>query len=299
MLILVGAPGNSSLLKQAMDVSKDLNAVAAAIAAAMPSCRWDQINSPCSSQNYNIVLDHATDMLTRHLEDKCVGLSTPALYALVESTHYMIAVWPKEKRQDSYNSLPVLLARIFFACFDTAPDVAHAAAITLAAAAFASDYYPGDNQLSQDPSAREKRAAQVLEHYHEYRPTRHKASSLFVFGLIGLLPRLNFKTLDSQAESLPGLLTSAMKDMRLFNSKHYQTHIHTLSVDFTLQDHVRSTAYQFLLLIIHKWLSIDEELSVVFSWSSFLQHGSNWSRPNDRLYITALIALCHAKSHGL
>ncbi|KAG9097517.1 hypothetical protein FRC07_010783, partial [Ceratobasidium sp. 392] len=190
-----------------MDESEDLNMIAAAIAAAIPFCRWEHTSIPCPTQNY-VVLDYAATILTQHLQDKGVGLSIPALYALVDSAaHYLVAIWPKKKRQGSSNSIPILLAQVFFSSHETAPDIAHTAAVTLAAAAFATGFYPGGNQPSQDPSAREKRAAEVL--------------------------------------------------------------------------------------------SPDEEPTIVFSCSSFLQLGSDRSYANTELYIAALIALCHAKSHSL
>ncbi|KAG9121246.1 hypothetical protein FRC07_002881 [Ceratobasidium sp. 392] len=134
-------------------------------------------------------LDYVTSSLESHLREDGIILSATVLHALVKaSVHYLVGRWPREEDHGQHCSFPVLLARVFVTCYDTAPDTAQAAALALAAGAFANYTYPGGEEPTPDVDAREKRAVQMLQHYQANKPDTHQLLALYIFGFYSWLP---------------------------------------------------------------------------------------------------------------
>ncbi|KAG8736872.1 hypothetical protein FRC10_008785 [Ceratobasidium sp. 414] len=288
----------TDLLEQVTCTPNNLNMLATATAGAMPFCHWNLPDGSISTR-IRTAPRLATYILDKHLKTGGVPLSKPALRALVESTpHYLVALWPREPPSSSYSMLPTFLAQIFLASHNAASETARAAAIALAAAAFATDAYPGGEYPSHDFKYREERALDVLRFHETNDTTEDMATSLFVFGFIGLLPRLDLRSMDMQATAMSGLFATVIRYMLPLNSRNSQTAIHTLPPSFSLVEHATLAVCRCLLSVTDS-LSPHNESTIAISCSLFLLPQLNLERQDIRLYVAALVALCHAESSEL
>ncbi|KAG9086642.1 hypothetical protein FS749_003505 [Ceratobasidium sp. UAMH 11750] len=290
----------TNLIEQAPEGSTaDHNALALAAATILPICHWRVEEYPLRGTRLTKVLKTTTFLIQQQLQAGTNLISEPVLRVLVDSTaHYLIGLWPNEEQSGSYSLLPILLAHLFLFYHRTAPDVARSAAITLAATAFACSAYPGGEQPTPDAEGRETRAVNVLRYFQTHTPDDVTAMALFVFGLHGLLPRLDFSDPETRFVATASYLNEFMQQAPEFSfSRHQYQAIHTLPPRYSLRDQVYTPALQTLTQVATGGSS-EDELRVVYTCLPLLSHRTNPIDVPD-LYMLALMALCQAKSRQL
>ncbi|KAG8746625.1 hypothetical protein FRC10_004227 [Ceratobasidium sp. 414] len=269
------------------------HARASIVITAMPLCHWKNTYRLEASRQREVV-EIANTLLRQHLQPNQGVLSTAALSALVESTaHYLVGLWPREKRSNPSSLLPILLAHIFFAYHDTNLDVAHAVAVTLAATAFATRSYPGGETPSDNVDVREKRAVDVLKYYNVRTPDRDTTQALFIFGFFGILPELGLRDEETRVVALPRHFNEIMQRMPRFDFNHLPG-IRTLPRGYSLRESLLVPALQSLSSIASGESSPDGA-TAVFNCLPLLIHRprSVWDA-DSKLYVLALMALSHA-----
>ncbi|KAG9089646.1 hypothetical protein FRC06_001446 [Ceratobasidium sp. 370] len=291
--------------------------VAIAVSAVMPYCHWDfrwdawnhfdkgqprpalhtmQHIAESSSTLTDKARETLLSMLNQHFQEGGATLSPSALYLLVDSSaHYLVGRWPREECQGSHIQLLVLLARIALTSYNTAPDTAWAAAITLAAAAFACDTHPGGERSTTNDdahNARKRRAVNVLKYYQIKKPNEAQVLALFIFGFFGLLPRFILNGYDTQLATMVPLLNRILQGSPSLLAKISAVRIRTMPEQFSLVNHAFKP--------LPKCLSSDAD-----TWSDQITSESACLMPllglqifsgDLRTYLIALIALCRAAS---
>ncbi|KAG9121860.1 hypothetical protein FRC07_002005 [Ceratobasidium sp. 392] len=294
----------TELLQQAMQESKSFrsltpNLLAAIAAAAMPFCHWDWSPS-LESDNRYIAPKIAATILDQHLHVDDIVISASTLYALVKSTsHYLVSIWAKEEEHDSQSLLPMQIVEIYAVSHDAAPDTARAAAVVLAAVALATNSYPGGQGPSHTIDAREKRARDLLDYYHANKPTDEVATSLFIFGFVGLLPRLSVGGLGVLPTPESNTFNRIKRYIAALHDFKGQIQIHTLPANYPLLDHAIDSAVQCITSVGSPKFSLHDEPTVVLACSSLLLPKQDLYEAHSHLYGTAAVALCRAKSMEL
>ncbi|KAG9120542.1 hypothetical protein FRC07_003922 [Ceratobasidium sp. 392] len=276
------------------------NAGVLAVAASMSFCH---LQGPYSSRGrdgerlataISDVLGHVTSALNSHFQEGGVALATTGLHALVKSSvHYLVGCWPREWKYRRRGSLPVLLARVFVACYDTAPDTARAAAVALVAGAFASYTYPGGREPTPNVDAREKRAVQVLQYYQANKPDTEQLFALYIFGFYSWLP---WVTSDYQNEQLTGIIRDLGPITR---GDHYE-------LGAILRKQIQTMPYQFSLLefaiktvstcVSSTTNNTRSRTSAITTSLLLFYTPPDFDQLHIGLYLVALVSLCHAKS---
>ncbi|KAG9088165.1 hypothetical protein FRC06_002197 [Ceratobasidium sp. 370] len=264
----------------------------AAAAAAMPLCHW---KPECETELAVVVkaLDTVKAVLGDYLQGGATRLSPSVLQLLVEaSAHPLVSYWPGDEQHDSQVLLSILLTRVFFTCFKIAPDAARAAAIALAAAAFARDTYPGGEKPTLDDDSREKRAVGILQHYRKHQPDGLEMSALFIFGFFGLLPRLIPNDHDMQPADIIRLFKEGLDahPYLLAYPVGRDMEIRTLPKQFSLVDHAIKPVYGYLASSDN-----DSDGKLTLASACLLSLSPHWGE-DQRIYLIAAIALCRTKS---
>ncbi|KAG8793665.1 hypothetical protein FRC12_002069 [Ceratobasidium sp. 428] len=279
------------LARQQGSQSKNLEITAAAAAAAMPFCHW-------TAKSY-YSLDHAklstaTGTLASALQDHLQGTNTilppSTLYAILESlAHYLVGLWPREVDHEKTALIPILVARVFVTSYGTSPDISRAAAVTLAAAAFASHTYPGGEEPTQDVNARERRAVSMLSYYRGRQLDNEEVLSLFGFGFLSWLPMILSSSSLEQLAGFNSDLIFIMHDTSQAPDLSSTARIWSLPEPFSILDHAVGTVSARLTPATD-----DTSNKAALASSALLP----WL--NDHLhiegYLVALISLCHAES---
>ncbi|KAG9078612.1 hypothetical protein FS749_009336 [Ceratobasidium sp. UAMH 11750] len=261
----------------------------------MPICPWDYR----TTFRFGDALDSVISTLAQQLEKGGNVLSPPTIYRFAKSSaHYLVGRWPGEKPRGSRALLPILLARVFTTCYETEPDTARAAAVTLAAAAFACDTCPGGEEPTLSLLARSRRASSVLRHYQTDRPDREDVAEPFLFGFFGVLPRCITNGLDAQLAPIALFLAEKKGDSSDFNP-HYG-HIWSMPQSFLLADHILACLFK----CFSGPCAIDGELARVLAdlWivgaDVWIPSQSIFTVADPRMYANAAIALCSVESKG-
>ncbi|KAG9084098.1 hypothetical protein FS749_005503, partial [Ceratobasidium sp. UAMH 11750] len=286
------------LLQQAEVTRCDFNTLATGTAAAMQYCHWAETRTNPAPRH--IAPKLAASILSEHLQDTGRVLSAPALHMLVESTaHYLAPIWIGEKRDNPRSMLTLQIAKVYLASHATAPSTACAAAVALAAAAFLADSYAGGEPLPPSSEGREKRAVQVLRYYQTNKPTNRTMSSLFAFGFAGLLSSLDFKSLLGEITLMPALLAAAAGYIAQNAQLRGEVDIHTLPPSIPLGDYLTLSACRSLLLVTHHNFDHANEPAIGSIYTNFMLPNLDIACADNRLYISALKALCYAQSNDL
>ncbi|KAG8727271.1 hypothetical protein FRC10_006272 [Ceratobasidium sp. 414] len=242
-------------------------------------------------------LDKAFDaiipILAQHFEKGSTTLSASTIHRLAESSaHYLVCRWPSRERHGSHTLLPILLARLVTTYYETAPDIACAAAVTLAAAAFACGAYPGGEGPTPDSFARQKRALSMLRYYQTHKPNQDKVTTLFYFGLCGVLPRCIVDGRDTQLAAL----VSSFNDMRMSRRIRRYAGIWSLPPSFSLWGHTSTCLFECFSSGAQP--INDETAQILVGWliATWDQFRNSARAVSPRIYTNALIALCFAKS---
>ncbi|KAG8790214.1 hypothetical protein FRC12_012504 [Ceratobasidium sp. 428] len=275
----------------------DLNTRATVAITAIPFYHWnDEYGSRAAQQK---ILEIITTVLKEHLQVDSPELSNLVLTATVESTvHYLVGHWPDGgTRPATFNVLFILLSHIFFMSYDASPDTARAVAVTLAAAAFAADTYPGGSSPEVGEYDREKRAVDVYNHYHAQESlTADMVLELFLFGFSGLLPQIDFNDGSIRAVATLGNINQLILYPPKFDFSRNST-IYTLPQRYSLSDRVVNASRKSLISFV-KDMSSGREVGLTFSGLVFLAHSSKTDGNDSKasLYILALIAVCRVES---
>ncbi|KAG9084834.1 hypothetical protein FRC06_003877, partial [Ceratobasidium sp. 370] len=284
-----------SLLEQAQTKGVDSDVIAMAAAVAMPFSDW---NWESRTDRLGIAPETAFSILAKHFQSDCTLLSTLSLIALSEFVpHYLLRAWSRGEQGDSQypqHLLPIMLAQLFLTYHATEPEVARSSAVTLAATAFATNYYHGGEKPQKTPNNRKTRAAQVLQYYQAKPPDNDTVLSLFTFGFYGLLPHLKFDLIDSH---LPGLASYLDKVLRLgfprFNLKYGQMHLHNIPTGYPLEHYTLKPALEHLASFVTDEPKNTHQIATAFRFSPLLINTADDKVP--RVYCHAIIALCRAK----
>ncbi|KAG9089135.1 hypothetical protein FS749_001589 [Ceratobasidium sp. UAMH 11750] len=267
----------------------------AAAAAAMPLAHWKPQYRVPELGMLDKALDMVISVLKGHFQDRGTKLSPSMLRLLVEaSVYYLVSRWPEEGRRDSHVLLSTLLAHVFVTSYTTAPDTARAAAVTLAAAAFACDTYPGGEKPTLGDDAREKRAADVLHYYRSHHPSQDETFALFIFGFFGLLPKLILNDQDTQLAGIIPRFKKVVDDNADLNdllTKNIE--IRTLPKQFRLIDHVIKPIYSHLSSATY---DSNNKFTLATACLLPLFQPSEYLVQDQRIYLAAAIALCRTKS---
>ncbi|KAG8735807.1 hypothetical protein FRC10_010145 [Ceratobasidium sp. 414] len=199
----------------------------------------------------------------------------------------------------------MLLARIFLSARHDLPVVASAAVIALASAMTATYSFPG--QGLSDVDSREKNAIKSLAHHHrsiEQALENHSddrsttaENTLFVFGFLGLLPKINFEGLSNEImDGLSEDFQEIVRDLYPPGSENNpRERIFGLPDTYLFKHHVTLTTCRYLLQHAEHPNSPNEGPGDEQAFS-FLTPQLELIDPDTRLYVTALIALCRSNS---
>jgi hypothetical protein len=272
----------------------------------MPICHWEAgLLAPL--QGHVLVRRIApklmTSVLHSHVNSPGAALPAPVLHALVESSaHYLVGLFPRQQLGDCQSILPILLAQIFAKSDRADTPLNRTIAVILAAAAFATNPYPGGEEFSQDLDSCERRALQVLQNYQDNHPGEDLLLALFKFGFIGLMHRLDFTKLGNDSAGMDAMVAVWEKlssHISTFNHELHSTDIHGLPSTFTLENHMAQAASRCFVAITHDSFSHIAEKAMVSSCLQFLLPESVPQVADTKLYFAALVAFCHAKSDEL
>ncbi|KAG9123864.1 hypothetical protein FRC07_013699 [Ceratobasidium sp. 392] len=257
------------------------------------ACAHDEV-SIASIESIGSALDHVTSSLDSHLREGGITLSATVLHALVKaSVHYLVGRWPREEDHGQHGSLPVLLARVFVTCYGTAPDTAQAAALALAAGAFANYTYPGGEEPPVDVNAREKRAVQVLQHYQANKPDTHQLFALYMFGFYSWLPWFISDGHDEQLAAITRELGSVTGRGEYWMHIILHKDIRTLPPSFSVRDHAIKTVSNFMSSTTG--MTQNQTSAIVTTLLLFFEI-RNPDQSHIGLYLVALVGLCHTES---
>ncbi|KAG8793669.1 hypothetical protein FRC12_002073 [Ceratobasidium sp. 428] len=239
-----------------------------------------------------------TSVLEDHFRDDGSALSTLKLHTLAQSTsHYLVGLWPRELDHNQHGALPVLLARVFATTWNTAPDIARAAAMTLAAGAFASQTYPGGERPATDDYGREKRAVMVLQHYQTSQLDMYDdVIPLFVFGLFSWLPWFVSEHDKIHLSAIVHHIHRIVKNVQTGSGPillREKTNIATMPEQFSLVEHAIRPAAAYLSTTADG--SSDELLWFSACLLPFFVHRSDPHNSHTGVYLIALITLCRAE----
>ncbi|KAG9126681.1 hypothetical protein FRC07_002410 [Ceratobasidium sp. 392] len=256
--------------------------------------RSDRIRDQELAISASNALDHMTSALESHFHEGGTSLSATVLQALVKgSIHYLVGRWPREEDHGQHGSLPGLLARVFVTCYGTAPDTAQAAALALAAGAFANYTYPGGEEPTLDVDAREKRAVQVLQHYQTNRPDRDHMFALYMFGFYSWLPWFISDGHDEQLAAITRELGSVTGRDEYWIDSIIRQDIRTMPPSFSLRD----PAIKSVSNCMSSTTGTTQNQTSAIATSLLLFFESPYSNQSHiGLYLVALVGLCHAES---
>ncbi|KAG9081444.1 hypothetical protein FRC06_005556 [Ceratobasidium sp. 370] len=270
-----------------------------AVSAATPICHWTFGELQPQLDVLGEALNSATAILAQHFENGGATLPAAIIHQLAQSsTHYLVALWPRERSRDSNALLPILLARVATAYYKTTPDTARTAAVTLAATAFACNTYPGGEEPPLDDNAREKRAVDVLRHYQTHQPDQNTVVALFLFGFFGVLPRCATNGHDTQ---LAAIIPSFINMLESSWLPHIASKkIWSIPPPFPLRNHILTRWFECfsfgahamndeLARVLAHLLDLVGEGLMIFSLQSFEGVGLG-------THIGTLLALCFVKS---
>jgi hypothetical protein len=297
----------TSLLEQVKNTTDSPILAATAVVTSMPLCHWGGSGS-YNARNVEVISlkavkrlapDLLASLLHNHLHSEGAALSPAVIYALAgSSAHYLLGLFPREESNRSQSMLPIHLAQIFLACDDNETQLKRTIAVVLASAAFAIDFYPGGEVSSHDVETREFRAVQVLQHYRANKPEGLRTTTLFTFGFVGLLHRLNFSLLDQDTTIAKGFALVNEASHR-FHKKLFDADIHGLPPSFTLQQHAIQAVSRCLLSTLRYPDSHNAQRTIASLCSERLIPQFGLEMANASLYTAALDALCHAQSEEL
>ncbi|KAG8721006.1 hypothetical protein FRC09_008627 [Ceratobasidium sp. 395] len=184
-----------------------------------------------------------TALLSRHISGDGTQIPEPALLTLLQlCSRYMIGRWPLEEHRKQ-SPLPSILICIFFMSRGTrASRNAHIIAITLAAAVFAVDSYPGSGRPTESWEDRENRAVWVLRHYQTVELSAEQVDDMFLFGLIGLFPHISMEALKASTPAISSKLYSFITDIDFFLRR---PEILTLPKSYNWSTHLISSHQRF------------------------------------------------------
>ncbi|KAG9079903.1 hypothetical protein FRC06_007332 [Ceratobasidium sp. 370] len=194
-------------------MSNNLGMLSVATAAAMPFYHRRPMFVHQSGSSVYTASESATFILKQHLQANSTALSALELYKLVKSTAHRLATSRSYHRGYSSTSrspLAILVTQVFFA-LDEKSLVTYIAAVTLAAAAFGANPYPGGEFPSRYGEARLQRAVHVLPYYHSRNPAQVSIDILFAFGFLGMLPNLDFESSDVHIAEMPGRFAGVVR----------------------------------------------------------------------------------------
>ncbi|KAG8723578.1 hypothetical protein FRC09_002724 [Ceratobasidium sp. 395] len=266
-------------------------AAATAAAAAMPFCHWDE------RSDYRIdktKLGTAAGSLAAALEAYLQGsgtiLSPSALCTILEPlAHYLVGLWPREIHHEQTVIIPILVARIFVKSCGTSPDIVRAAAVILAASAFALETYPGGQEPTQDVYAREKRAVNMLSHYRGRQLGNEEVSSLFVFGFFSWLPSILSSGSHAQLADFNHELNSIMGESSRAPSLSSAAKVWSMPESFSLLGHAFGVVSTYLTTPTGNASSeADLVLASLLPWFRDYSHIG--------AYLIALISFSHTES---
>ncbi|KAG8714295.1 hypothetical protein FRC09_017775 [Ceratobasidium sp. 395] len=266
-------------------------ATATAAAAAMPFCHWSETNYyGLDKTKLGTAAGSLAAALEVHLQESGTVLSPLTLGAILQSlAHYLVGLWPREIDHEQTVLIPILVARIFVKSCGTSPDIARAAAVVLAASAFALYTYPGGEEPTQDADTREKRAVSVLSHYRGRELDDKEVWSLFIFGFFGWLPMMLSNGSLAQLADFNHDLTPIMDDTSWTPRLSSTTKIWSMPESFSLLGHAIGTVSTYLTTPTG-----DASSDAALALATLLP----WFRRRSHIgvYFIALISFSHAES---
>ncbi|KAG9120238.1 hypothetical protein FRC07_004352 [Ceratobasidium sp. 392] len=278
----------------------DSNTRAAIAVTMMPFFHWERRYDTEVEPHRRKALSTVIQLLGQHLQSSSPVLSPVVFAAATESiAHYLVGHFQDSSEPQLSEDLTILLVHAFFASHDTYPDVAHDVAIALAVTAFvAQDSTSRDQTYFALRGEAEERAVATLNFYKSRpRPNKDETLKLFLFGFFGVLP-----TLDLKASCWNAAMTNSFnKFMERIPRLEFDAGwtIHGLQEQFSPKEKILEPAYNSLSSVVDAQPSIDDEAALAFKCLPLLIHTPNRDDPNPELYISALIALCRAKSAQL
>ncbi|KAG8728288.1 hypothetical protein FRC10_005094 [Ceratobasidium sp. 414] len=201
----------------------------------------------------------------------------------------------------------MLLARIFLSARHDLPVVASAAVIALASAVTAMYSPPGEDP-SNNVDSRESQARDSLAHHHSsieqalegHPEDRSGMNTLFVFGFLGLLPKIDFDGLSNEIVEVSTGFQEIIGDLYPPGSENNSPMpIYNLPDTYTFSRHVSLTTCRYFLQHVEHPDSLSERPGEEQAFLLFLFPQLNLNTPNTGLYIAALIALCRSNSDGI
>ncbi|KAG9118434.1 hypothetical protein FRC07_007062, partial [Ceratobasidium sp. 392] len=278
----------------------DSNTRAAIAVTMMPFFHWERRYDTEVEPHRRKALSTVIQLLGQHLQSSSPVLSPVVFAAATESiAHYLVGHFKDSSEPQLTKDLTILLVHAFFASYDTYPDVAHDVAIALAVTAFvAQDSTPRDQTYFALRGEAEEQAVATLNFYKSRpRPNKDETLKLFLFSFFGVLPTLNLKASCRNA-AMTNSFNKFMERIPRLEFDAYWT-IHGLQEHFSPREKILKPAYNSLSSVVDAQPSIDDEAALVFKCLPLLIHTPNRDDPNPELYISALIALCRAKSAQL
>ncbi|KAG8723576.1 hypothetical protein FRC09_002722 [Ceratobasidium sp. 395] len=262
-------------------------------AAAMPFCHWEvgwrypRDHAKLSAAG-SVLAPTLQKQLQEHLQGNTIHPSV--LHAISASlAHYLVGLWPREIDHEQTALIPILVARVFVTSYGTSPDTARAAAVTLAAAAFASYTYPGGEEPTNDVDTRESRAVSILSHYRGIRLDNEEVSSLFIFGFFSWLPMMLSSGSLVQLAEFNHDLNSIMGDASRAPCLNETTRIWSLPESFSILSHAIGT------VSAHSTAATDDTSNeAALASASLLPWFHHYSHIGA--YLFALISFCHTES---
>ncbi|KAG9123747.1 hypothetical protein FRC07_014082 [Ceratobasidium sp. 392] len=283
----------TNLLNVASSQSSTSEIFEIAASAAMPLCHWTQ-GVPQENTALDNALDIVTSVLDRHFQEGGTVLSTSMLHTLAESSvHHLVGRWPREQLHESHELLPVLLSCVVASCFNTAPDTARAAIVSLVAGAFASHTHLGGEIPSNSQDNREKRAVGVLKYYQTNEPDKDQVWALFTFGFFSWLPWFISNDHSAQLATVAShldriTLSDGTGDQRILDKT-----IKSMPERFSLAEHAIKPVSDYLLATADN--THGAEMPIMTCALLFFRD-PHFNGSHLGVYLIALIALCHTES---
>ncbi|KAG8693639.1 hypothetical protein FRC08_008993 [Ceratobasidium sp. 394] len=158
--------------------------------------------------------------------------------------------------------------------------------------------YPGGENPPNGPNHRKERAARVLQHYQANPPDRDTVLPLFIFGLCGLLPHLDFDLIDTHLPGLPDYLDQALRlGFPRFNLQDSRIDLYNIPPGHPfIEQYALKPALDDLVSFTKDTSNDTHQLATAFKFSPVLIHSPQPVDGADpRVYGLALVALCRAK----
>ncbi|QRV87244.1 hypothetical protein RhiJN_15262 [Ceratobasidium sp. AG-Ba] len=227
-------------------------------------------------------------------QDACHSASR--LFMLLRlSAQYLVLCWANEVPQKQMQCrLPAILVRIFFEYRHSEPRIANMIAVIMTATTLAIDNHPKFTAFSKIANTPRGRALRALEFYQISDFREATTDDLFVFGLLGILPRIN-------------IFSNHQGDLSASNIKQYFSDVMSLawtsdrqfpvvSGNWTLSStylgaQTEQAAQQFLALAQTTNLTEEEEQRIIYGFSAL-----HFELDNDLAYGEALVALNRTRS---